>query len=130
MAPMMGGFGPVDSSGKIQTHWYHSSASFTLIIHLVCYKLFSESNYWNKISIIAGVISLVVYYVLAVAASFPFMANIFQPQLNGLYTSMFSNPKFLIQVIVVPFICLIPDIALRQGKKIFFPNPTDKIMFL
>lgn len=31
-------------------------------------------------------------------------------------------------IIVVPFICLIPDMAHKYGKVIFFPTPVEKIM--
>lgn len=42
---------PIDSSGMTKEHWYYSTIAFTLIIHIVSYKLFLESNFWNIFSL-------------------------------------------------------------------------------
>ncbi len=36
------GFGVVDISGRSQDSWWHSSLSFTILIHVVTYKLFVD----------------------------------------------------------------------------------------
>ncbi len=48
--PLLGLEGPNDSTGQTKDHWWHSTISFTMVIHIVTYKLFIESNYWNYIS--------------------------------------------------------------------------------
>ena len=43
--------GPFQASGKTQSSWCHSTISFTLIIHIVTYKLLLESTMWNAINL-------------------------------------------------------------------------------
>ena len=40
----------VDSSGHDAGLWFTSTISFTLVIHVVTLKLFTESIYWNKVN--------------------------------------------------------------------------------
>ena len=42
-----GVFNPV---GRTYDHWMHSTLTFTVITHLVNYKLFLETSFWNLIS--------------------------------------------------------------------------------
>ena len=56
-------FGDIDDShGETKGFWWASTLSFTLVIHVVVYKLFIESVYWNKISIFVALFSLAFYY--------------------------------------------------------------------
>ena len=57
---------------------------FTLIIHLVCIKLFVETNYWNTLSISAAVFSIAIYYAIFGLASVSAVANIFNAEFTGL----------------------------------------------
>jgi len=43
--------GPFQITGKTQDSWYHSTISFSLIIHIVSYKLLLESTMWNVINL-------------------------------------------------------------------------------
>jgi len=54
--------GPVNSAGLMSHHWYDSSSSFTIIINFVMLKLFIESVFWNWLSFLAAIISLLLYY--------------------------------------------------------------------
>jgi hypothetical protein len=46
--------------------WWISTLSFTLIIHVVTLKLFIESVYWNKINVIVGIASVLLYYLVVI----------------------------------------------------------------
>ena len=61
--------GNMNSSGSSVTNWQISSASFTFLLHIATYKLFLESTYWNRISVLLGFLSLVLYYVIVVFGS-------------------------------------------------------------
>lgn len=75
---------PENSSGLTKNHWVSSTIIFTLIIHLVCLKLFVETNYWNTVSILAAVFSLLIYYIVLVLGSTSAISSVFQNELNGM----------------------------------------------
>jgi magnesium-transporting ATPase (P-type) len=47
--PILGYKGVENSSGMSSQHWYVSTISFTLCLHIVTYKLFMESYFWTNI---------------------------------------------------------------------------------
>jgi hypothetical protein len=57
--------------------WFISTISFTLIIHTIVIKLYIESVYWNKINLIAGIISVLFYYATILVLSTENMALVF-----------------------------------------------------
>jgi hypothetical protein len=59
----------------------HSTYAFTIIIHVVNYKLFIETTFWNSVTIGAGVISIMLYYLMIFGINFQGLASIFAPEL-------------------------------------------------
>jgi len=64
--------------------WYISTISFTLIIHVVSYKLFVESVFWNKINITVACISVIFYYATILTLNSESLSATFQPQMLAL----------------------------------------------
>ncbi len=48
--PLWGLEGTLGAGGRTYDHWMHTTLSFTAIVHLVTFKLFLETNYWNVIN--------------------------------------------------------------------------------
>jgi len=71
--------GIMDSSGKTLDHWYISSVVFSVLIHIVLLKLIIEAINANMIYIIAGLGSLMLYWIMAAGFSIPFISKILQP---------------------------------------------------
>ncbi|CDW86408.1 p-type atpase [Stylonychia lemnae] len=127
--PMMNGnMNPERSDGSTSELWLTSTITFTIIIHLVSYKLFLESSFWNVFSLLAAVICVLFYYVVCFVGSSDAVSSFLQPQLNGMMMQIFSFSKFYLMVVVVPAICLIPDSILKLQRAIFNPLPSEKIM--
>ena len=42
---------------------------------------------------------------------------------------IFTYPKFYLMQLAVPAMCLMPDFTLKHGRAIFFPFPSERIMF-
>jgi magnesium-transporting ATPase (P-type) len=42
---------PSNEDGRTFDHWYYSTVSFALILHLVTFKLFVDSSFWNILSL-------------------------------------------------------------------------------
>ena len=102
--------------------------AFTLIIQIIIYKLFIETVYWNTLSIVTAILSVVLYYATLAVGSISSIAMALQPELNGQLFMMFSTVRFWVIFIVVPAIAVLPDATYILMQKIFFPSPTDIIM--
>lgn len=50
----------------------------------MCFKLFIETKQWNLISVGAGILSIGIYYIVLALGGSPTIANIFQPEINGI----------------------------------------------
>ncbi len=72
------------SDGRRGEHWLYSTISFTVIIHLVFYKLLLEIRHFNSLSFFSGVLSLLVYYACVLLFQIPDLSFLLQPQLLGL----------------------------------------------
>lgn len=49
--PIFGLNGVTPDDGRTMDHWYYSTVSFALILHLVTFKLFVDSSFWNLLSL-------------------------------------------------------------------------------
>lgn len=49
--PLLGFDNQINNTGTTYDTWLHSTISFTLILHIVTYKLFIESTMWNWINV-------------------------------------------------------------------------------
>ena len=85
--------GPTDSTGKTQSHWFTSSVSFTLIMHIIVGKLFIETVFWNWLSSITNVCCLAFYYICVLGGNTAPVAEMFQPEINGQYFEMLASGK-------------------------------------
>ena len=67
--PLLGLKDVQDESGVSSDHWYMACVSFTLCVHVVTYKLFLESYYWNVINSMTGLLSISMYYLIVIMFS-------------------------------------------------------------
>lgn len=123
--PLYGLNGPVDSGGKPLEHWVISTVSFSIILHVVTYKLYVETYFWSKLTMILSTISIVFYYFVVIIGSVPAMANMIQPEASGVFFIMAASPKFWMMIIIVPFLCLLPDISIVVFQRNYFKKPCD-----
>ena len=124
--PMIGLRGAVDGE-KTFEHWVISTVSFTVIVHVVSFKLYVESQFWHYISVGAGLVSLVLFH-LAIAVCFTNeVANLFHPDGAEAAYYMYYNPKALLLILLLPVVCLIPDLLYLSVTKVFFPSPVDLV---
>eukprot|EP00347_Sterkiella_histriomuscorum_P002846 403366575 len=120
--------GAQDEQGRSYEHWLLSTASFTLIVHVIIYKLFIETVYWNTVSLVTCFACLFLYYSIIFVGNSNGLASLVQPQLNGQVNLMFQLPKFWVSLISVPWVALLPDIAYLIIQKVIYPTPTDGVM--
>jgi len=113
------------SDGELYGHWWMSTISFTLIIHVVTFKIAIESYYWNWINVVSFFGSILFYYIIVFGLSQPSVASTFQPQFHHVMNSLFSNPRFWFILILAPFVALLPDLFFNAYQKMFNPTPVD-----
>lgn len=85
--------------------------AFSLIIHVIVFKLFLESVFWNWIATLTGLVCLIVYYGMVIGLNIDMFATIFQPELNGEILLMLGSAKAWFCLIVLPAVALLPDLA-------------------
>ncbi len=120
--------GANDLDGHSNDHFFTSTLSFTLIIHIIIYKLFLETTFWNPITIVTCLVCFFLYYIVIILGNVHTLSSFFQPQLNGQVWLLLSSPKFWILLIVVPLFALVPDLTINICQRIFFPTPFDAVM--
>jgi hypothetical protein len=62
--------------GLIEEHWVKSTTAFTIIIHIVVYKLFLDTYYWNVISISLCIACIVLYYGISLIGTTKLVAQL------------------------------------------------------
>ena len=127
-APTFIGGGEIDASGRTASHWYNSTISFTIIIHFVTLKLFTESKYWNWIAVLAAVVSVLSYYIFLVIIAVPFASLFLEVEGAGMAWQMLGSGKTWLMCVLYPCICLIPDLALNFIASVYFPTPAEVVM--
>ncbi|CAG9328551.1 unnamed protein product [Blepharisma stoltei] len=120
--------GVVDKDGQTTGMWWCSTLAFTIIIHLVVLKLFLESIFWTKFSILVVVGSLILYYNSIIILNTAAMGDVFQPEIPYVFFNILSVGKSWIVIIIGPLIALIPDFCIAAGKFLYWPSPVDSLM--
>jgi len=91
--PVTGLSGVNASSGIVQSHWWISTVSFSLIMSIVTIKLFVETIFWNWYNTTISIASIFVYYISLVILCTNGLAKLVQPQLNGILGSILGSPR-------------------------------------
>ena len=118
----------IDKTGITLSHWHISLISFSMIIHIVNFKLLMISNYWNVFNLLSSVVSLLFYYMCLIMMCSDFFAFYFQNELAGIIQTVFRNNKFYAIILLAPAIVMLPDLTFKQIGYLGFPSPIDEIM--
>lgn len=65
---------------------------------------------------ISGLLGLVLFYLVAFLFAMPSIANLFQPQLNGLMFAIISDIRYFYMIAVVPMVAMVPDVTYNLIK--------------
>ncbi len=111
------------NDGKLLDHWYKTTILFSLIIHIVTYKIFLETTYWNYISLSISIMSVVIYYCSIYLFNIPFLAYIVQNEITMKITSLFSSEIFLCYIIAGPLLAISTDLLIKFLYMLYKPAP-------
>eukprot|EP00347_Sterkiella_histriomuscorum_P000659 403374990 len=116
------------TQGTIIEHWVRSTISFSVIIHVVFYKNLIETRHFNAHSFLFGILSLALYYGFLGVGQIPIISYLTQNEGLGVFIEMLEDPSFWLQVVILPFGCLIPDLSLFFMQQVFYATPVDTII--
>ena len=116
-----------DKPGITYNHWYKSTVNFSLIIHVVAYKLLIISDFWNCVNLIAFITSILFYYLCLYVLCIDKMAFKLQNELAGVFMSLVYKYKFWMLIVLGPFVALSLDITFKEVHYNACPIPTDYI---
>lgn len=113
--------------GKLIDHWWLSTVIFTMIIHIVTYKIFVEVNYWNSLLFIASILSILLYYVSIWIIDIPFVAHVVQNELAFKVLNMMSSKVFWVYVTILPVFVIVMDLGIKSIYTFAWPTPIDLV---
>jgi len=128
--PVFGLTGVNETNGQVQGHWWVSTISFCLIMHIITIKLFIQTQFWNKVNWFISIISIVFYYICIILMSVDGLAKLIQPQLNGIFFNIVLSLRAWLVLLFIPWVAVGPDVIFLVFKKIIYPNPSDKVLRL
>ena len=126
----LGGAYPSPDNGRTYEHWYHSTISYALILHLVTYKLFVDSSYWTLFSLLSGFLGIALFYLFAFLCAIPSIADLFHPQLASLMPMLAQDCRYYYLQALVPIMCMIPNLSVNFVRQIFYPEIEHTIMHM
>ena len=122
-------YGVVDNSLPYKYDlWMVSTISFSMVIHVATYKLLNISYFWNELTIVAIITSLIFYYVVLFVISNNVFSLMFQPEIIAVPYYLSLTPTVIFLVFLAPVLILLPDIILKQISFNLNPNPAEYLL--
>ena len=125
--PELGMLNTDDLTGITYNHWNKAIVNFSLMIHVVSYKLLVISNFWNWVNLAAFVLSLLLYYIIVLLLCTDALAFVLQNEVAGVLMALMKKLKFWVLLILGPFVAMVFDITLKQIWFNACPDPGDYI---
>lgn len=122
--------GVIDSNGFTYNQWYISTVSFSLVIHVGTLKLLLLSRFWNKVSLLSLIASIIFYWVCLFVLSNNFLSIKFQPEIIGIPYNIVAHPKTILILIVASVLIISPDIIIKQITENYYGNPSIYLSYL
>ena len=60
----------------------------------------------------------------------PSVANLFQPQLNGLMFAIIGDIRYYYMIAVVPMAAMVPDVTFNLINQVFYSAVEDVLMYM
>lgn len=120
--------GVIDNSGKTEDLWFASTIAFSCIIHLVTGKLAIELIFINWIVIVAGIGSVIFYWLFVIVFNTAPFSQTFQPEIEEVYFRILGNLKAWICILFLPVIALLPDMTIKYFFQMYKPSISDEVI--
>jgi len=84
-------------NGKTVDHWWMSTMSFTLVFHIIMYKIYVETYSWNKFNLAVFFFHLVLYYVCLLLINSTWISYMFQPEMPHIVFDAFVTLRVILK---------------------------------
>lgn len=112
----------VQGDGKMAGHWVWGTAMYGAVLLTVLGKAGLVTNNWTKYHVIAipGSMALFLGFIAAYATIAPKIGV--SEEYHGLVPRLFTSPIFWLQMLCLPVLCLIRDVAYKYAKRMYKPQ--------
>ncbi len=90
---MMGVKFEATANGKTVDHWWSSTLAFTLVFHVIMYKIYIECYEWNKFNIFIFFSHIFLYYASLLLINSTWISFSFQPEMPHIVFDSFMYPR-------------------------------------
>lgn len=112
----------IQGDGKTAGHWVWGTAMYGAVLLTVLGKAGLITNNWTKYHVIAIPGSMVLFlgFIAAYATVAPLVGV--SEEYHGLVPRLFTSPVFWLQMLCLPVLCLIRDVAWKYSKRMYKPQ--------
>lgn len=112
----------IQGDGKLAGHWVWGTGMYGAVLLTVLGKAGLVTNNWTKYHVIAipGSMAFWIAFIAAYATVAP-MVNVSE-EYFGTVPRIFSSPIFWLQILVLPVLCLLRDVAYKYAKRMYRPQ--------
>ncbi|KAF3938341.1 hypothetical protein ABW19_dt0210425 [Dactylella cylindrospora] len=110
------------SDGKIAGHWVWGTSVYTAGLNVVLLKAALVTEIWTKYHVLAIPGSILIWYAFLPAYAYIAPLAGISYEFIGIIPRLYTSPVFWLFSIVIPFLCLIRDLAWKYAKRMYFPQ--------
>lgn len=112
----------IQGDGKMAGHWVWGTAMYGAVLLTVLGKAGLITDNWTKYHVIAIPGSMVLFlgFIAAYATVGPMIG--ISEEYHGLVPRLFTSPIFWVQMVCLPVLCLIRDVAWKYAKRMYRPQ--------
>lgn len=112
----------IQGDGKTAGHWVWGTGMYGAVLLTVLGKAGLVTNNWTKYHVIAipGSMAFWIAFIAAYATVAPMVSV--SEEYFGTVPRIFSSPIFWLQILVLPVLCLLRDVAYKYAKRMYRPQ--------
>lgn len=112
----------IQGDGKLAGHWVWGTGMYGAVLLTVLGKAGLVTNNWTKYHVIAipGSMAFWIAFIAAYATVAPMVSV--SEEYFGTVPRIFSSPIFWLQIVVLPVLCLLRDVAYKYAKRMYKPQ--------
>ena len=108
--------------GTVAGHWVWGSALYGATLATTLGKAALITSNWTKYHVMAIPGSMVIWYVFVAAYGTVAPRLGISMEYHGLVPKLFTTPVFWLQLVALPLLCLLRDIAWKYAKRMHYPK--------
>lgn len=112
-----------DRAGQEIDLWSSSFTMFSALIVVISFKIALETTTWNWLSVTFWFLSMLSWWTFLLG----YTAMDITPDVYGVGFRLMTDENYWMLMAFLPTVCLMPDIAYRYIKRMYFCTPMDLV---